>query len=126
MAIEHHFTKDDHIFRGEDKKLRFPVFEEDNATPKDVSGMALEWVLRGRRPTDAALLTKTTADGITVEGIFNVDPDVNTQEVVVDILDTDTEALDAGLYRHALKRTDPGSETILSFGDFPLLGAAAV
>ena len=47
-----------------------------------------------------ALLTKTTADGITVEGTFDVDPDVNTQEVVVDILDTDTETLDAGLYRH--------------------------
>jgi hypothetical protein len=126
MAIEHHFTKDDHIFRGEDKHLRFPVYEEDGVTPKDVSGMALAWVMRGRAANAPELIRKTTDDGISVEGAFNIDPDLNTQEVVVDILDTETEGIAAGNYRHALKRTDEGSETVLSFGDFVLLGAAIV
>ena len=65
-----------------------------------------------------------TCDGWPIQDI-NVDRATNTQRVIVAIADTDTAALAAGIYKHALKRTDEGSETILSFGDLVLQKAAA-
>ena len=133
MARETNFDKDSNIFIGEDKQIRFPVYDDDNdGIPLDVSGYAMTWILRKKdTASDPALLTKTTGAGITVTGTFDVDPDVNTQRVVVTLADTDM-ATDLGVviipplkYRYSLKRTDAGSETILAFGNFVLREATA-
>ena len=125
MSIESSITAEEEFFIGEDKFLSYTVTEDDEVTPQDVTGWALSWYLK-KRATDAdadAKLTKTTVSGITISGVYNADPALNTQRVVVAIADTDTgaagspaEALPAGSYRMELKRTDAGSETVLSFG----------
>jgi hypothetical protein len=96
----------------------------------DVSGYAMSWVLRkGDKTADPALLTKSTGAGtITITGVFNASSTLNTQQVNVALYDTDTAAADGSsvvippkTYRYALKRTDAGSETMLTVGDFELL-----
>jgi hypothetical protein len=146
MAIRNDFPASAKIFCGEDKELEFAIYESDGVTPQDVSSWAMEWVLRAVHPARAqgdrrlwtwptvsspALppvhLTKSTADGgITIIGTYDPDPELNTQRVVVTITDTDTEGIAGGSYKHALKRTNDGFETILSHGEFVLRSAAAV
>lgn len=128
MAIENDFLNDKHIFRGEDKILEFTIFEDDDKTPKDVTGWGLRWVL-GLSPSVPTVVLEKTSDpggGITVVGTFSIDPALNTQRVRVTLADTDTEALAVRYYAHALKRTDDGSETVLSYGKFTLQGAVTV
>lgn len=127
MATESPISRAAGWFAGEDKVLKFPVYQADGVTPEDVTGWAFAWVLRKRDDDpDPPVLEKTTVGGgITITGTYNADPAVNTQRVEVAIADTDTENLDAGRYRHSLKRTDEGSETILAFGDAYLQRATA-
>ncbi len=134
MARESNFDKDSNIFIGEDKQIRFPVYDDDAdpVVPLDVSGFSMIWVLRkSDTASDPALLSKTTGSGITITGTFNADPLINTQRVVVALADTDTAGNDGSVlippkkYRYSLKRTDAGSETILAFGNFVLREATA-
>ncbi len=111
------------FFVGEDKRLVFTIYESDKVTPKNVSGWAISWMLkRSVNDTDgAAKITKTVAGGgVTITGVFNVVPATNTQRVNVQIEDTDTHLLPAGLYAHELKRTDAGVEVVLAYGQFQL------
>lgn len=151
MARALHITADHDVFLGEDKEIHFgPVYASSGltdaqlavliaagtATPVDASTWDLIWVLRRKDKTaDPALIEKATGSpvGITVEGTFNASQALNTQDVVVALVDTDSYdptsspavALRAGKYRHSLKRTEDGSETILAFGDFRFLQATA-
>lgn len=127
MADEVHIGRKPGWFAGEDKKIQFPIFEDDDETPKDVTGYAFAWIVR-RRDDDAdpPVLQKTSDSGsIAIVGTYNADPAQNTQRVEVTITDTDTESLAAGTYRHSLKRTDDGSETVLAFGNAYLQRATA-
>jgi hypothetical protein len=105
-------------FIGDDITLRFTVYTSHaRTTCLDVSLFAMAYALR-RRNTDAdtALISKSTANGtITVTGVFNSDPLVNTQRVLVSIVDTDTDGMSPGSYMHSLKRTDPGFETVMMY-----------
>lgn len=122
MAVEQHFKSG--IFQGEDKVIRFTITDGDNV-PVDVAGWTFEWIVRkSDTDTETAVLSKTTAAGIAVSGIFNVDPTLNTQRVVVTLTDTDL-GIAARQYRHALKRADDGYETVLSYGDFVLAQVVA-
>lgn len=123
MAIRNNVGDADHWFVGEDKLVEVTVLQADEVTPQDVSGWEFSWRLK-RRETDLdadALVTKTSADGIVVTGVFNAAPALNTQRVVVAVADTDTDPLAPGLTYHELKRTTPGSETVLTFGTVHLL-----
>jgi len=122
MAIESPISRAHRWFTGEDKTLKFPVYQGDDVTPQDVTGWGLTWILR-RKDADAdpALLVKTP----TITGTYNATPALNTQRVEVSIVDTDTENFAAGTYRYSLKRTDDGSETILAYGDAVLQQATA-
>lgn len=136
MAIEFDVTEAAHVFRGEDKTLQLEIFTDDTQTAAlDVSGFALSWVLRKHDLHPTALVSKSTVApaGITIAGVFNANPQVNTQKVQISLLDTDTydpPAIPAvnikpGTYRHSLKREDIGAKTVLMFGDFTILGATA-
>lgn len=111
MAVERNITSDDDFFLGEDKTLTFTIYQSDGVTPQDITGWALSWMLKqkGTDDDDDALVTKTTASGITLttpaSGVCTVS-----------IADTDTEDLRSNTYRHELKRTDAGLETVLCHG----------
>jgi hypothetical protein len=125
MAVRSDITAAHEWFAGEDKELHFTVLDADG-NPVDPTGWALEWALRRRAPdADPALISKTTSSGISLSGVYNANPSLNTQRVVVAIADTDTDALSAATYKHGLKRTDAGNESVLTFGDAVLQVSAA-
>lgn len=107
-------------FIGADLTLRFTVFADaEHTTCVNVALFAMSYALR-RKNTDAdpPLISKSTGAGtITITGVFNATPSVNTQRVLVSILDTDTDGLEAGAYMHSLKRTDDGFETVMMYTD---------
>ena len=134
MAIQHHITADEHVFVGDDRTIIITVYEDDDETiPLNVAAADLVWQLR---PTDASstlLIEKTTAGspgGISVTGVFNVDPDLNTQRVVIALSAEDSYAVDpSGIrlkkkkYRYSLKRINDGARSTLMFGNFQFLQA---
>lgn len=113
MADEQHVAESDDFFIGEDKTLPFTIYTTPAHTAtQNITGWALSWLLK-RKESDAdaaAVLTKTTAGG----GIALTTPASGLATVTIE--DIDTDALQPGTYHHELKRTDAGSETILSFG----------
>jgi hypothetical protein len=143
MAYQRDITADDKVYFDTDRLLRYSVYDGDptaeeiaagTATPLDVTGWDLAWVLRKKtNSADPPLIEKTVGAGITITGTFNSDPDINTQRIEVLLADSDTYdpaasppvEIKAGSYVYALKRIDAGSETILAEGKFTLLRAAA-
>lgn len=116
MSVEAPILTTHNLFIGEDRTLRFTVVDSAGAAV-DITGYALEWVMRERPAAATATLTKTTDDDITL-----TDPTNGLCEVAV--ADTDTLSLSPGQYFHTLRRKDDGSETVLSFGDVVLKQAA--
>lgn len=112
MATQANIGTDDDFFTGEDKSLVFTVTQADGTTPQNITGWALSWMLK-RNAGDAdaaALITKSTVAG----SIALTTPLSGVCTVTVE--DTDTDALSPGTYRHELKRTTAGVETVLSYG----------
>ena len=74
--------------------------------------------------TAGPVISKTTSAGITITGTYSATPGSNTQRAVVAIDDTDTfttvVVVPPKKYRYSLKRTDPGSEKTIAFGNFVL------
>lgn len=113
MAEQSHISE---WYVGEDKTFAFIVYQKTAAglltsTPQDITGWALRWdVRRSDNEADPVVLSKSTAVDITIT------PGTGGTGTIA-IADTDTDALPARLYRHALKRTDAGSETVLLYGN---------
>ena len=125
MAREQHIGGTEDWFIGEDKTLKFEIYDSTEEQITDVSSYAMAFYLRQHGGPDTRLLTKTTgASTITVTGSHNADPDTNTQRTNVLIEDTDTDNLQPGLYTYALWRTDSGNETVLAYGTAVLKKAA--
>ena len=114
-AAESAIAKSEHWFKGEDRTINIDVDQADGTTPQDMSGWALTWELKDSA-TGLARITKTTAAGITI-----TNGDGTNDRAQVTIADVDTEPLVPGTYYHQLRRTDAGSEVVLSFGDAVLL-----
>lgn len=111
MAIRDDIESTDDLYAGEDKTVSVSIYQADETTAQNITGWALSY--RWKRSLDDAdadaVLTKTTADGITItNGAGGL--------CEIAIADTDTDAIAAGPYFHELKRTDAGSETILTTG----------
>ena len=135
MAIEFNVTAADGWFLGEDKLLSIEIIGQDAAgllpgetgyvrTPVDVTDWALEYIIRLKdKDPDPPLLRKETGEGIEIMGTFN--ETTNTQRVQITIDSPDTTDWKAKTYRHSLKRTDLGDETILFWGGATLLQATA-
>ncbi len=130
MAVRDDIESGDHWFIGEDREFEFEVLSDDGLdvddplkVPYNVTGLELAWALNktasiGLDP--ALILKRTTTGGITITGTYNVSRAVNTQRVIVAILDSDTDDLKptgSGLtYSHALKRMTDGAEKVLTYG----------
>jgi hypothetical protein len=158
MAVEVNIVSPERrVFIGTDVRLEFALYEQPSTmtdeefqalidaalaadtvpalVPLSLTGKAWAWVLRRRDSSSTALINKTSAAGITVEGTYNVDPALNTEILVVTLVDTDSwnpspadpvVNIRAGIYRHSLKRTDDGFEMVAAFGAFQFLRATAV
>ena len=116
MSIDAPIATADNWFIGEDRTLEFTVVDSAG-TAQNITGWALEWVLRDAPGNATALLTKTVGDGITIT-------DGAAGRCDVAIADTDTESLSPNLLFHTLRRTDDGLETVLAFGEALLKQAA--
>jgi hypothetical protein len=122
MALRSNLSKDDGVFIGKDKNLRFTIYTTSAKTAiQDVTSFTLEFLLRrDDQDANAHIVKKITGSGITISGTYNSAPAVNTQKVTVALEDTDTDGVAPGTYRYTLNRTDSGSEDVLAFGSLPL------
>lgn len=114
MTEEGAITRYDRLYTGTDRFIEVEVLDEDDV-PVNVAGHAYSWMLKQSRDDAdaAALLTKTTGAGqIAVVGSYSATRAANTQRVRVAILSNDTLVIEAGLYRHELKRTDAGQAAV--------------
>ena len=116
MAVKAPITVDAGWFTNEDKQFVFSITQPDGVAAQDVTGWNLSWLLKAHKndADTAAKITKTTLSGIALTTPLS-------GVVTVTISDTDTLALAPGNYYHELKRTDDGSETVLSYGSAALL-----
>ncbi len=80
-----------------------------------MTGWALTWELQDS-PADSPHFSKTVGSGISIGNGSGTD-----DRATITVADTDTESLEPGLYYHQLRRTDAGSERVLSFGTVVLL-----
>ena len=97
-------------FVGEDKTLRFTVYQADGETVQNITGWTLEWAVRRFLGSTDALLTKTTGSGISIT-------DGPNGICEVSLARTDTDTLGRGGFYHALRRTNSGASTVLTFGE---------
>ncbi len=116
MAIRFNIEFSDEFFIGEDRSVVIDVKQSDESTPQTLTGWALAYEIKAS-PGEAALISKTTGGG---EIAFSNGSGTNDRATIT-IDDDDTEALEPGKYYHQLRRTDAGSEQLLSFGDVVLL-----
>lgn len=106
---------------GTDHKWDFPVLNAAETEAVNVSGWAFSFrIKRSVEDADANALYLVTSPAITIEGVYNPDPALNTQQVVVPIADTDSDTWDRGAARWELKRIDPGFESIIRRGPMHL------
>jgi hypothetical protein len=116
------------LFLGEDHQYVFVNLNGAETAAIDMTGWALAFLAK-RYSTDtdaAAVITKTTASGIAISGVFNATPATNTQVATVSIADTDTASLEEWLCSWALWRTDANFETPLAFGHIELVRGARI
>jgi hypothetical protein len=120
-------------YSGEDREFAFGPFSDDDGAQIDVAGEDFSWVLRRsfedhlgttRLETALAMPAKTTADDITIEGVFDEVEASNTQRVVVRVNRADTISLAIGDYVHELAKTTAGEWKVFAGGTAPLTGAA--
>ena len=115
MSVQANITASDGYFLGEDKSIRFFVVDSAGAA-QDMTGWALEFVVRRTAAATTAILSKTTGAATVVISNGNGTSDLAT----VAITDDDTVDLVAGTYEYALRRTDSGSEQVLAYGSLVL------
>ena len=141
MAYKRDLVEADQIFFDADRLIRYAIYEGSPTAeqiaalavvPVNVAGWELSWTMR-KKVSGAALIEKSTTEGgIAIVGVYDPDPMVNTQRVVVTIEDIDTYDptvdpvvnIKPGNYVYALKRLDEGAETPLAYGALLLLKTA--
>ena len=121
MSIRVNVNEDDHFFKGEDKQLLFPIYDQDatdqsirdgTAVLEDITGWTFAWALRRNEDDPSVRISKSTGSSNII--------DIGGSVVSVVFTEIDTQDLPAGTYFHTLWRTDPPKEAVLSHGDFLL------
>jgi hypothetical protein len=120
MPAEVTIGGNDDLFIGEDKTLRFELWDETDPTKSiDMAGWVMVFDVRIKDTSpDPAILSKTP----TLSGTFNVTRTLNLQRAFVSLSDDDTNLFLGGkgkkTYRWSWKRMDANGETVLGRGDF--------
>ena len=120
MASELNIGGSGSLFVGEDKSLIIEVLDS-LGVPVNVSGWSIIFDIRKKDSSPEAILSKTP----TVQGVYNATRSVNTQRVAVQLTSANMDLFKEATYRHSLKRTDSGSETVLAWGNFVVQKATA-
>lgn len=125
MAFTHNISEADPLIIGEAKVLVFTIYTDattdadiinGRGTIQDVSGYTFRWRLRTRGTSPSNVIEKSTASGISIIGVFNSDPDLNTQKVHVNLDASDWTSVVEAKHDHGLWRTDAGNEIALTGG----------
>lgn len=113
-GVRHDFMVSDGLTPGEDRTLRFPTVDGDGADVTTFAGWAVAFYLLDNLADAAgeAIVTKTTAGGITISAPPNID---------VALEPADTSGLDTRGRAYELWRTDAGNVRRLAYGNFPLI-----
>ena len=107
---EQEITAADEWFRGEDRRLLFPIVDKEG-TPVNMDGWGLRWDLR-ESASDTALIVKTTGNGeIEIE-----DRDGEHDQARVKVDHGDYQQVPGGDYYQKLYRTDEDVVTVLAYG----------
>lgn len=106
-------TEEDEWFVGTKALFEFVIVGAG-----DMTGWALEFVVKYAAAEDRKLLSKTVGDGITI-----TDGPNRTFRVTVEA--EDTVGWKGATYDYAVWRTDPGQEQVVLFGPALLQRAAA-
>jgi hypothetical protein len=116
VAVESTIGGSGLLFVGEDKILRFELYDPDDDTASiDMTGWTLLFDVRLKdNSADPAILSKTPS----LTGVFNAVRTSNTQRAIVTLTDDDMNLFKEKTYRWSWKRMDAGSETVLGWGDF--------
>jgi len=110
VAIRFDIDASDEFFIGTDQTIQIDVKQSDESTAQTMTGWALTWELKDS-PNGTVQISKTVGAGIAIGNGSGTD-----DRASITIADDDTEALEPGVYYHQLRRTDAGSERLLSFG----------
>lgn len=101
-------------FQGEDVELDVIIYEEDDATPQNITGWTIEFVGRPTWSTTPSVTESTTAGTIVITN--------PTQgEITITISMEDSVNMTAADYLFIIKRTDSGSNAVLTSGIWTLL-----
>jgi len=103
------------LFKGEDKLIQFTVYQADGITPQDITGWSISFVAHLVKDDGLTVITKTVGAGITLTS-----PTLGL--LTLTLLAADTAGLPPWIYFYRIERTNAGSDTVLSYGDFKLMG----
>ena len=112
MSRVHDIIRDDFWFVGEDKVLRFTVYQDDEIALENISG----WTTSFQMSNELLAAPFFTAAGV------NIDPLNGVSEVTVPGADTLTNG--PGLVYYSFRRTNSGSASVLVHGTIVLQRAA--
>ena len=121
MSTPSDITKDLEWFTGTAVQMVFAIYEDDDVTPiaESMSGWSFSWLFkRSIDDADDDSLVDKSGASVTV----GTHPELGIPAVFVAIDAEDTEEIEFAARqstlsgRHELKRTDPGAETVLSYG----------
>jgi len=106
------------MFQG-DSKLIYINVEDEFGNPLDISTYTVIWVVY-KQTSKEAILTKTTADDVTVSGAFN---DI----AVVSLSPEDTESVAPAVYNHEceISKTSEGLVSTVATGTIKILYSKA-
>lgn len=116
MAVESTIGGSGTMFVGEDKLLRFELISPTDATVAiDMTGWTMIFDVRAKDTSpDPAIVSATPS----IIGVFNALRTINTQRATVPLSDDQLNLFKQKNYRWSWKRMDPGSETVLAWGNF--------
>jgi len=90
--VRTNITATDNFILGEDKSLRFLVVDSAGAA-QDMTGWALEFIVRPDPDSTTTTISKTTASGIVIDN-----GNGTSDQATVTIADDDTVSLRPGIY----------------------------
>lgn len=122
MATQANITSVHELWTGKDYVLQFTV-EDSDGVAVDITGYAISWSMFPKLLTEGAATIPSFAAKTVGSGITLTDATNGILQVVIDDVDTDVlvgTQTDIPDYRHELRRTDSGSEAVLSYGSVVL------
>jgi P pilus assembly chaperone PapD len=121
MASEVDIGGSGSLFVGEDKIIDLEVLDTSNV-PVNIAGWTIKMFVRVNNSSANPAVFEKTA---TITGSYSAVRATNTQRARVTLSDTEMNTVTKRTYKHAWKRMDDGSETVIAYGSFEVQKSAA-